>query len=58
MVGGDDDQGVVAGQRDGALDGARQLDRVVKGARGVAGVVAVVDAAALDHQEEALRVCA
>ena len=56
MVRGDDDERVRGFVFvEGDLHGVGELDRLGQRAIGVARVVAVVDAAALDHQEEALR---
>ena len=57
VVGGHDDQGLRRiDLRERRPDGVREGDSVVEGAAGIAGVVAVIDPAGFDHQEEAVPI--
>ncbi len=59
VVGGDDDRGVAVllGEAQRGLHGLVEVDGLADLAAGVGGVVLLVDARALDLQEEALRRC-
>ena len=56
VVGADDHEGVAValGEADGGLDGLVEVEGFLDGAREVVGVLALVDAGAFDHQEEAV----